>query len=118
MGYSLNDTIVIFDRMRENLGNIKGSFKEVLDISINQTLDRTILTALTVFVTVVVLLGFNFGQRSGIEGMAFTLLVGVIVGTYSTVYIATPILLWLHGREEAKKGGPPGTLVSKRAVPA
>lgn len=107
MGYSLNDTIVIFDRMRENLGNIKGTFKEILDISINQTLDRTILTALTVFISTAVLFVANKGQSSGIEGMAFVLLVGVVVGTYSTVYIATPIVLWMHDRAERKgRSGP------------
>lgn len=97
MGYSLNDTIVQFDRIRENLGNVKGSLSDIIDLSINQTLARTILTSLTVFITVLVLFVLNRNQESGIEGIAFTLLVGVIVGTYSTVYVASPIVLWIDG---------------------
>jgi SecD/SecF fusion protein len=101
MGYSLNDTIVQFDRVRENLGNVSGSFRDVVNLSINQTLARTVLTAITTFVTVVVLFAANMGQESGIEGIAFCLLVGVLVGTYSTIYVASPVLVWLHEREGA-----------------
>ncbi len=103
MGYSLNDTIVQFDRVRENLGNVKGSLADTIDLSINQTLGRTILTSLTVFMTVLVLFLLNRNQESGIEGIAFTLLVGVVVGTYSTIYVASPIVVWIDGWATKRK---------------
>ncbi len=103
MGYSLNDTIVQFDRVRENLGNVRGSFKDIVNLSINQTLARTVLTALTTFCVVMVLFAANMGQESGIEGIAFCLLIGVVVGTYSTIYVASPVLVWLHERGPRKK---------------
>jgi len=98
IGYSVNDTVVTFDRVRENLPRMKASLYDVLDISINQTLSRTILTAGTVFLTVVILLAFNFGSRNVLEGFSFAMLVGVIAGTYSSVFIAAPVLLWLENR--------------------
>jgi len=93
IGYSINDTVVIFDRVRENARkNIKKDLAEIVNMSINQTLSRTILTALTVFLVLVAL--FCFGG-SVIHDFAFVLLVGVIVGTYSTVFIAsTLVLVW------------------------
>jgi SecD/SecF fusion protein len=103
MGYSLNDTIVQFDRVRENLGNVKGSLADIIDLSINQTLARTLLTSLTVFLTVLVLFVLNRNQESGIEGIAFTLLIGIIVGTYSTVYVASPIVLWIDSWANKRK---------------
>ncbi|MSR75072.1 MAG: protein translocase subunit SecD [Planctomycetes bacterium] len=103
MGYSLNDTIVQFDRVRENLGNVKGSLADTIDLSINQTLGRTLLTSLTVFITVLVLFLMNRNQESGIEGIAFTLLVGVVVGTYSTIYVASPIVIWIDGWASKRK---------------
>ena len=102
IGYSLNDTIVLFDRVRENLGNVKGSFGEVVNLSINQTLARTLLTSLTTFAVVFVLLILNYGAESPIEGIAFTLMVGVLVGTYSSIFIASPVVIWLHDREERR----------------
>ncbi|MBL8829546.1 MAG: protein translocase subunit SecD [Planctomycetaceae bacterium] len=94
IGYSLNDTIVIFDRIREIRGKSTAITPELINLSVNQTLSRTILTASTVFLTVLVLYAIG-GQ--GIHGFAFALVVGSIAGTYSTIYIATPIVLWLHG---------------------
>jgi preprotein translocase subunit SecF len=93
VGYSINDTIVIFDRVRDNLKIMKKSdFEQILNTSINQTLSRTILTSLTVFFVVIVL--FLFGGRA-INDFAFTLLVGVIEGSYSTIYQSCPyVLLW------------------------
>lgn len=102
IGYSLNDTIVLYDRIRENMGNVKGSYQETVNLSINQTLARTVLTSLTTFLVVLVLFVFNLGQQSNIEGIAFTLMIGVIVGTYSSIFIASPALVWLHNREVAK----------------
>jgi preprotein translocase subunit SecF len=93
IGYSLNDTIVIFDRIRENLRLKRGQkLAEILNISINQTLSRTILTSGT---TLVVVLSIFFLGGEVIHDLAFALLVGVLVGTYSSIFVASPfILLW------------------------
>ncbi|MEX2121877.1 MAG: protein translocase subunit SecD [Pirellulales bacterium] len=93
IGYSLNDTIVIFDRIRELRGKSTELGPELVNLCINQTLSRTILTSLTVFIVVVIL--YVFGGQ-GLHGFAFTLVVGTISGTYSTVYIATPVLIWMN----------------------
>lgn len=91
IGFSINDTIVIFDRIRENARkNIRMELKDVINLSVNQTLSRTILTSLTVFMVLFVL--FFFGG-SVIHNFAFTLLVGTVAGVYSTVFIASPIVL-------------------------
>ncbi len=101
IGYSVNDTIVIFDRIRENRRTVrKTSFADIADLSINQTLSRTILTALTTFLAVLVL--YVFGGAA-IDDFAFAMLVGVIAGCYSTVFIATPVLLW-SGEDGALRG--------------
>jgi SecD/SecF fusion protein len=94
MGFSLNDTIVIFDRIREVRGKRPYISAEIVTTSLNQTLSRTILTSLTVFIVVTIL--YFFGG-DGIHGFAYAFLVGVVTGTYSTIYIATPVLLWLSG---------------------
>jgi SecD/SecF fusion protein len=93
IGYSLNDTIVIFDRIREIRGKSPDLTPELVNNSINQTLSRTLLTSLTVFLVVLILYAVG-GQ--GIHGFAYALVIGVITGTYSTVYIATPVLIWLN----------------------
>jgi SecD/SecF fusion protein len=98
IGYSLNDTIVTFDRLREIKGKSPQLTPQMVNASVNQCLSRTILTALTVFMTVVIL--YFFGGE-GIHSFAFAFLVGVIAGTYSTVYIAAPVLLWLSGTTAA-----------------
>jgi SecD/SecF fusion protein len=103
IGYSLNDTIVVFDRIRENRPRMNGPLSEVLDTSINQTLSRTLLTSVTTFIAVAILLGFNYGSGSVLEGFAFALCFGVIVGTYSSIFIASPVLLFLEDRGEKKK---------------
>jgi preprotein translocase SecF subunit len=98
IGYSLNDTIVVFDRIRENMVSLgrRDVDAEIIDLSINQTLSRTLLTSLTTLMVVVVL--YFFGG-SVLEGLAFTLIIGVIVGTYSSMFIASPILLdWARWR--------------------
>lgn len=95
IGYSLNDTVIIFDRIRENFNLHPGKPKnEILNMSLNSTLSRTIITALTVFFVVIVL--FLFGGAS-IKGFAFALVVGVIAGTYSSIFIAAPLLADLSG---------------------
>lgn len=91
IGYSMNDTVIVFDRVREFLaGNVKGSFKDVVNASINTTLSRTINTSLTMIL--VLLIMFIFGGES-IRGFIFAMLVGIVVGTYSSLFIATPILV-------------------------
>ncbi len=96
IGYSINDTIVIFDRIRENRGaSSRARLAEIIDTSVNQTLARTIRTSLTVWVVVVILLAFNYGANSALEGFAFILTFGLIAGTYSTVFIASPTILYL-----------------------
>ena len=104
IGYSLNDTIVVFDRIRENvelqnkLGGNK-SFEELVDGSVNQTLSRTVLTSITTFVVVATLFAFNYGAGSALEGFAFSMMIGVIIGTYSSIWVANPVVLWLTNRE-------------------
>ena len=100
IGYSLNDTIVVFDRVRENLPRMKGSLSNVINTSINQTLARTVLTSVTTLLTVVILLVANFNTRNVLEGFAFALTIGVMVGTYSSMFIASPVLLWLESRRQ------------------
>ena len=117
IGYSLNDTIVIFDRVRENLPRMKGSLSEILDVSINQTLSRTLLTSITTLITVLLLFLFNAGTGNVIEGFSFALIIGVLSGTYSTIFIACPALLWLETRR-LKKGGAPIQAPETRHEPA
>ena len=100
-GYSVNDTVVIFDRIRENMKTMKKiSFLEIVNKSINQTLSRTLLTSLTVFFATVSL--FVFGGEV-IHGFAFVFLVGIIIGTYSTIYIASAFVAQWHLYDEKKK---------------
>ncbi|MCK5706106.1 MAG: protein translocase subunit SecD [Candidatus Aureabacteria bacterium] len=96
VGYSLNDTIVVFDRIREDLKLMKqASYEDIINKSINQTLSRTLLTSLT---TLLVVLSLYFFGGVVINGFAFTLLVGVVVGTYSSIFIASPVLFEWHKR--------------------
>ena len=92
IGYSLNDTIVVFDRIREVRGKRTEITAEMINSSISQTLSRTILTSVTTFIVVSIL--YFFGGEA-IHGFAFALVVGVIVGTYSSIFVASPALLWL-----------------------
>ncbi len=92
IGYSLNDTIVVFDRIREVRGKSPDISGETINLSINQTLSRTVLTSLTTLLVVVIL---YIGGGQGIHAFAFSLLVGVLVGTYSSIFVASPILYWM-----------------------
>ena len=93
IGYSLNDTIVVFDRVRENFRKMrKGTPLEIINISLNNTLSRTLVTSLT---TVLVLLALYFLGGEIIHGFAFALLVGVLIGTYSSIYVASTAVLML-----------------------
>ena len=99
-GYSLTDTVVVFDRIRENLHkNLKGAMHTIFNDSINEVLSRTIVTSTTVFLAAISL--FLFGGEV-IHDFAFALLVGVIVGTYSSVFVASPIVVILENRSLAK----------------
>jgi preprotein translocase subunit SecF len=96
-GYSVNDTIVIFDRVRENLrAKRRDSLETVVNASVNQTLSRTVITAGTTFLAVLSL--YLFGGEV-LEGFAFTMLVGIISGTYSTVFIAAAIAILVSGKQ-------------------
>ena len=100
VGYSLNDTIVVFDRVRENRGRLATASKDIVNDSINQTISRTTITSLTTLLAVAVLY-FNGGD--GVHGFAFAMLIGVLVGTYSSVAIAAPILLMGSGKGGLKE---------------
>jgi len=97
VGYSLNDTIVILDRIRENVKGMKSvTYTEIVDRSLNDSLSRTIITSVTTFFVVFVL--YLFGGEV-IHYFAFAMLIGVIVGTYSSIYVASPIVVQLHNRD-------------------
>ncbi len=102
VGYSLNDTIVVFDRIRENIKVMRReTFFNILNVSINQTLSRTIITSLTTLMVVAVL---YFIGGEVIHNFSFALLVGIIIGTYSSIFVASPIVLeWQHKFESQKK---------------
>ena len=99
VGYSLNDTIVVFDRVRENRGKLATLSAGIINTSINQTLSRTILTSMTTLIVLVVM--YIFGGP-GLRGFNFVLIIGVVVGTYSSVGIATPLLYGARA-EKAKQ---------------
>ena len=91
IGYSLNDTIVVFDRIRENTGLLRGErFSRIIDVSITQSLSRTIITSLTTLMAVLALYLFGTGP---IKDFSLNLIVGIVAGTYSSIFIASPILL-------------------------
>jgi SecD/SecF fusion protein len=103
IGFSINDKIVIFDRIREQLKlGVRGSFRDIINMSLNQTLSRTIITSGTVLIATASLYWFGGGV---INDFAFTFLVGIIVGTYSSIYIASVIVLWWHKGERPTIGG-------------
>jgi preprotein translocase subunit SecF len=96
LGYSLNDTIIIYDRIRENMEvRTKADFEDVLNTSVNQTLSRTFLTSIT---TMLALLSLYFLGGDVIKPFALAMLIGVVVGTYSSIFIASPLLLFLEKR--------------------
>jgi SecD/SecF fusion protein len=102
IGYSVNDTIVVFDRIREIRGKSPTLTRQMVNDATNQTLSRTVLTSFTVMLVVVIL--YIFGGQA-VHGFAFALIVGVLTGTYSSIYVAAPILLWLlHPKEMAASG--------------
>jgi SecD/SecF fusion protein len=100
IGFSLNDKVVIFDRIREDLKlGVRGSFKDIINQALNQTLSRTVITSGTVFLATLSLFIFGGGA---INDFAFTFLIGIITGTYSSIYIASAFVLWWHKGERPK----------------
>ena len=111
IGYSLNDTIVVYDRIRENLKKYrKMPIPELLDLSVNETLARTIVTSLSMLITLIALL--LFGPQV-IFGFTAAITLGIFVGTYSSIYMAAPILIWL---KVSSKSFVPGEAQSDAAV--
>ncbi|MEN8849501.1 MAG: protein translocase subunit SecF [Akkermansiaceae bacterium] len=95
-GYSINDTIVVFDRVRESLQSKRGSIVDVMNLAINATLSRTILTSVTTFMAVLVL--YIFGGAA-LKDFSFAIMIGVVIGTYSSIFVATPVVyLWSKAR--------------------
>lgn len=108
IGFSINDTIVIFDRIREDLKlGMHGSFRDIINRALNQTLSRTIITSGTVFLATGALFFFGGGA---INDFAFTFLVGILTGTYSTIYIASALVLWWHKGQRPQLGTSPSQL--------
>jgi preprotein translocase subunit SecF len=96
MGYSVNDTVIVFDRIRENQAKLKDKKVErIIDISINEMLVRTILTSSTVFATTLIMNIFGTGL---VKNFAFAMNIGVIVGTYSSIFLAAPIFMYISRR--------------------
>lgn len=103
-GYSINDSVVVFDRVRENMRKYKTMpLFDLIDLSINQTLSRTFLTGIT---TIMVLLSLYFFGGEVLHGFSFALLFGIIVGTYSSIFVAVPLLLYLNLRRITGKTEP------------
>lgn len=101
IGYSINDTVVVFDRVREYMESFAGKPKEeIINMAINSTVSRTVITSLTTLFVVAILLFFG---GSSIKGFAFALFIGIIVGTYSSIFVATPIMSDTIGEIEAKE---------------
>ncbi len=113
IGFSINDKIVIFDRIREDLKlGARGSFKDVINQALNQTLSRTVITSGTVFIATLCLYIFGGGV---INDFAFTFLVGIITGTYSSIYVASAIVLWWHKGERPDIGASAVTVQNAEA---
>jgi SecD/SecF fusion protein len=116
IGFSINDTIVIFDRIREDLKlGLRGTFTELMNFALNQTLSRTIITSGTVFLATMSLYLFGGGV---INDFAFTFLVGIVTGTYSSIYIASALVLWWHKGQRPTIGAPVTQTAPEKSVPA
>jgi preprotein translocase subunit SecF len=109
IGYSVNDTVIVFDRIRENQAKLKDKkIERIIDISLNEMLVRTILTSSTVFATTLIMNIFGTGL---VKNFAFAMNIGVIVGTYSSIFLATPIFMWISrkwytGAPKRRRGAP------------
>jgi preprotein translocase SecF subunit len=112
IGYSVNDTIVIFDRIRENATDnarlgVTEPFRDLINRALNQTMSRTLLTSGLTLLVVVAQFVVNINSESDLGSFAFGMIVGMISGVYSTVYIAAPILIWLDRGDLSKPALPP-----------
>jgi preprotein translocase SecF subunit len=111
IGFSINDKVVIFDRIREDLKlGMRGTFKEVINAALNQTLSRTIITSGTVFLATGSL--YIFGGSGNINDFAFTFLIGIITGTYSSIFIASAFVLWWHKGQRPNIGASAVTMTN------
>ena len=111
IGYSVNDTVIIFDRIRENAAKMQDKkFARIMNISINETLSRSLLTSLTVFAVTLMMNIFGTGL---VRNFAFAMNIGVVFGTYSSIFIASPIALWIHNRWYGKAGKERGKVVDE-----
>jgi len=107
LGYSINDKVVVFDRIRENREKHKGmSLSELINLSINETLARTLITGVSVLAALLVMVLFG---GDVLEGFAFTMFIGIVIGTYSSIYIAASFVIWYTDRIKHKKVGSVGT---------
>ena len=112
IGYSVNDTVIVFDRIRENQAKLKDKkLERIIDISLNEMLVRTILTSSTVFATTLIMNIFGTGL---VKNFAFAMNIGVIVGTYSSIFLATPIFMWVSKKWYS---GPPKARRAPAPVP-
>lgn len=123
IGYSVNDTIVIFDRIRENavenarLG-VTEPFRALINRALNQTMSRTLLTSGLTLLVVIAQFAVNWGSESDLESFAFAMIIGMVSGVYSTVYIAAPILIWLDKGDLSKPALPPAPVEAPAETPA
>jgi preprotein translocase subunit SecF len=116
VGYSMNDTIVIFDRIRENLKILRREpLESLINKSVNQTLSRTVMTSGLTFLTVIAL--FLFGGPV-LHNFSFALVVGIIIGTYSSVFVASPIVLFWHNFTDSRRRTNPSSAVAAAKPPA
>ena len=92
MGFSINDTIVVFDRVRENFRGVRAPAREILNSSINQTLSRTVITSFVALLTTLALYLYGGGS---LQGMAESMMIGIVIGTLSSIFVACPLLMWL-----------------------
>ncbi|MGO9838365.1 MAG: protein translocase subunit SecF [Polyangiaceae bacterium] len=100
VGYSMNDTVVVYDRIRENLGKHRGkSFAEIINLSVSETLSRTLLTSGATLLTII---AFFFYGTGVIKDFMFALLIGIVAGTYSSIYVAAPLTEWIDKRMSNK----------------
>lgn len=115
VGYSINDTVVVFDRVRENFGKMRGSsFLKIINVSLSEMMNRTLLTAGT---TVFSMLAFFFWGTGALKDFALTIVIGLVLGTYSSIYVALPITYWLDRRFFDKDGDGTGTSAKKAVRP-
>ncbi|MCU0864733.1 MAG: protein translocase subunit SecD [Planctomycetes bacterium] len=123
IGYSVNDTIVIFDRIRENVSEntrigTSEPFRLIINRALNQTMSRTLLTSGLTLMVVVAQFAANITSESGLASFAFAMMIGMVAGVYSTIFIAAPILIWLDKGQDNLHSGTPAQAAAAQQVPA